>query len=174
MGRWGVVVTALALGCAGCASTPPPPMPVRPIGNDVVLAWTIERGLYDGGVQRATEVVTIRAREGKAEVEVQDFGTAPQGDGKPRTPTVYRRDLKAAELDTLNRALFGLELPDVDRRREAPAIVPWTLWGVCFPTRKAMQCGQLLADEWNDVNGARELFAVLQTLRQESVDRPDR
>jgi hypothetical protein len=168
------MLIAAGVAWLGCASGPPPPMPVRPVGKDVVLAWTIERGLYDHGVRRATEVVTIRSREGKGEVEVQDFGVVAQGDATPRRPTVYRRGLATAELDTLNRALFGLELPDVGRRREAPALVPWTLWGVCFPTTRAMQCGQLLVDEWNDIRGAPELFALLQTLRDESVSRPDR
>ena len=43
-----------------CATDPAPPAPVRPIDKNVVLAWTIEDGLYDNGLARATEVVTIR------------------------------------------------------------------------------------------------------------------
>jgi hypothetical protein len=160
----------LATGLA-CASRPPPPAPVRPVGKDVLLAWTIERGLYDRGVRRSTEVVTIRSRAGQGELEVQDFGVVHQDDAAPRTPRIHRRALTVAEMDGLNRTLFGLELPDVDRRREAPAIVPWTLWGICFPTTRSMQCGQLLADEWKDVRGAPELFALLETLREQSADR---
>ena len=143
---------------------------MRPIGKDVVLAWTIERGLYDQGLRRSTEVLTIRSREGKGDVEVQDFGVVYQGDATPRSPAIYRRGLAPAELEGLNRTLFDLELPDAGRRREAPAIVPWTLWGICFPVGAAMQCGQLLADEWNEVRGAPELFAFLQTLRREAAD----
>jgi hypothetical protein len=164
-------MTLVVAAGLGCASGPAPPAPVRPVGKDVVLAWTIERGLYDQGLRRSTEVMTIRSRAGTGDVEVQDFGVVYQGDATPRSPTIYRRGLTPAELDDLNRTLFGLELPDAGRRTETPGIVPWTLWGICFPVGQAMQCGQLLPGEWNDVNGASELFALLQTLRQEAADR---
>ncbi len=161
---------AAAALIAGCASAAPPPAPVRPVGKDVVLAWTIERGLYDGGLRRSTEVVTVRSRAGKGEMEVQDFGVVYAGDSAPQTPSIHRRGLTAAELDGLSRTTFGMELPDTDRRREAPAIVPWTLWGICFPTSRAMQCGQLLVDEWGGVHGAPELFALLESLRQQTIN----
>ena len=164
-----VVVVGAALACA---SAPPPPAPVRPVGKDVVLAWTIERGLYDGGLQRSTEVVTVRARAGKGELEVQDFGVVYAGDQRPRAPTIRRRGLSAAELDGLNRTAFGMELPDTERRREPPAIVPWTLWGICFPSNRAMQCGELLEDEWAAVHGAPELFALLESLRRQAAAAP--
>lgn len=163
----------LSLGgvLAACASAAPPPAPIRPVGADVVLAWTIERGLYDGGLRRSTEVVIVRARDGKGSIEVQDFGVVYDGDAKPRAPVIRRRNLAAAELDDIRRKLDAMELPDTERRREAPTIVPWELWGICVPAGRAMQCGQLLAGEWNDVHGGPDLFSRLEALRQELASR---
>ena len=57
-----LVATVLLL--LGCATDPPPPLPIRPVDPNVIVAWTIERGLYEQGVARATEVVTVRASGG--------------------------------------------------------------------------------------------------------------
>ena len=168
------LLTLLPLLLAACATDPPPPLPIRPSDPNVIVAWTIERGLYEQGVARATEVVTVRASGGQAEMVVQDYGMTRRGETRPvRAPTVNRRALNAAELDALEHALNGLELPDAARRAEAPTLVPWTIWGICLPvTKKKMQCGQLWVEEWNGVGGAPELFTLLQSWRQETKPRP--
>jgi hypothetical protein len=168
------LATAALLLLLGCATDPPPPLPVRPVDPNVIVAWTIERGIYDEGVARATEVVTVRASGGQAEMLVQDYGLTRRGDKRPvRPPTMKRRALSVAELEALEHALNGLELPDAARRAQAPTLVPWTIWGICLPvTQRKMQCGQLWVDEWNGVGGAPELFTLLQSWRQESKALP--
>jgi hypothetical protein len=170
-----LAMIALAGAIIGCATDPPPPLPVRPYDPSVILAWTIERGLYEEGPARATEVVTVRATggEGGGEVVVQDFGMTRRGDRRPpRAPTIARRALNAAEMDALGHALAALELPDVARRAEHPNLVPWTIWGICLPvSKRTTQCGQLWVDEWNGVGGAPELFALLQAWRQDTKRR---
>ncbi len=167
-----LVATVLLL--LGCGTDPPPPLPVRPVDPNVIVAWTIERGLYEQGVARATEVVTVRASAGEGEMLVQDYGLTRRGETRPvRAPTMKRRPVTAAELEELEHALNALELPDAARRAEAPTLVPWTIWGICLPvTKKKMQCGQLWVDEWNGVGGAPELFTLLQSWRQETKPRP--
>ena len=49
---WAALVLAVA---AGCATDPAPPAPIRPVGKDIVLAWTIEDALYDKGLAREVE-----------------------------------------------------------------------------------------------------------------------
>src|SRR5688572_17723150 len=173
------VVNRAALATAtllllGCATDPPPPLPVRPVDPDVIVAWTIERGLYEQGVARSTEVVTVRASGGQGEMLIQDYGLTRRGEKRPaRAPTMNRRPISAEELDALEHALNALELPDAARRAEAPTLVPWTIWGICLPvTKKKMQCGQLWVDEWNGVGGAPELFTLLQSWRQECKSLP--
>jgi hypothetical protein len=163
------LATAVVL-LLGCATDPPPPAPVRPFDPSVILAWTIERGLYDGGPARATEVITVTGKAGGGEVLVQDYGMTRRGETRPpRAPTIARRSLSADEMETLGHALAALELPDAARRAELPSIVPWTVWGICIPvSKKTTQCGQLWVDEWNGVGGAQELFTLLQSWRQES------
>lgn len=170
--------TALLLAAviAGCASEPPPPAPVRPIGKDIVLAWTIEEGLYDNGLARATEVVTFRylGLGGAGQTEIQDYGRTYRGDQRPRAPSLFRRRLTPTQMDQLQHALAALELPDQQRRRDQPEIVPWTLWGICVPVTRGVQCGQLLADEWTDIDGAPALFALLESFRRDCRLHPDR
>jgi hypothetical protein len=167
---WAALVLAVA---AGCATDPAPPAPIRPVGKDVVLAWTIEDALYDKGLARATEVVTVRYVGTDGQTEIQDYGRVYRGDERPRTPSVFRRRLTAAQMDQLQHALAALELPDLNRRRERPGIVPWTMWGICVPVTRGTQCGQLLVDEWRDVDGAWQLFALLQSFRVDARNRPD-
>jgi hypothetical protein len=168
------LLAATVLLLLGCATDPPPPLPIRPTDPNVIVAWTIERGLYDDGVARSTEVVTIRVSGGQAEMVVQDYGLTRRGAARPaRAPTVKRRPLNEAELEALEHALNALELPDAARRAEAPTLVPWTIWGICLPvTAKKMQCGQLWVEEWNGVGGAPELFTLLQSWRQEAKSPP--
>ena len=168
------LATAALLLTLGCATDPPPPLPIRPVDPNVIVAWTIERGLYDNGVARATEVVTVRASGGQAEMFVQDYGLTRRGDKRPvRPPTMKRRAISGAEMEALEHALNALELPDAARRAQAPTLVPWTIWGICLPvTQKKMQCGQLWVEEWNGVGGAPELFTLLQSWRQECKSLP--
>src|SRR6185503_6885915 len=100
------IALLVGMGLA-CASGPPPPQPVRPMGKDALLAWTIERGLYDRGLKRSTEVVTIRTRDGRGAVEVLDFGIVEQGSAKPPNPVMYKRSMTPKELIGLNRTLFA-------------------------------------------------------------------
>jgi hypothetical protein len=164
----------LAVAIAACAGDPPPPAPVRPIGKDVVLAWTIEEGLYDNGLARATEVVTFRYLGTDGQTEIQDYGRIYRGDQRSRAPRLFRRRLTPEQMDQLQHVLAALELPDAQRRRDQPEIVPWTLWGICVPATRGMQCGQLLADEWPGVDGAPALFALLQSFRRDCRLHPDR
>ena len=92
---------------------------------------------------------------------------------KPRTPTIFRRRLTPAQLDQLQHRLAALELPDIERRQQKPELVPWTMWGICVPVTRGTQCGQLLIDEWRDVGGAPELFALLQSFRRDARIHPD-
>jgi len=163
----------IAVTIAGCASEPPPPAPIRPIGKDVVLAWTIEEGLYDKGLARSTEVVTFRYLGTEGQTEIQDYGRIYLGDQRPRMPTVLRRRLTPAQMDQLQHALAALELPDAERRRDKPDNVPWTMWGICVPATRGMQCGQLLADEWRDVGGAPQLFGLLESYRRDAHLHPN-
>jgi len=158
---------------AGCA-TEAPPAPVRPIDKNVVLAWTIEDALYDNGLARATEVVTFRYMGDEGLTEIQDYGRVYRGDQRSRAPTIFRRRLTPAQMDQLQHALAALELPDVERRQARPEIVPWTLWGICLPVTRGTQCGQLLMDEWRDVDGAFPLFALLQSFRRDCRLHPDK
>ena len=166
-----VLLTIVALGCA---TDPGAPAPVRPVGKDVVLAWTIEEALYDRGLARATEVVTVRYQGSDGQTEVQDYGRVYRGDQGPRTPTIFRHRLTAAQMDQLQHALAAMELPDVNRRQERPGIVPWTMWGICVPVTRGTQCGQLLVDEWRDVDGAWPLFSLLQSFRRDARIHPER
>jgi hypothetical protein len=173
LAAWLLIVVA---GCAaaGCASDPLPPAPIRPIDKNVVLAWTIEDALYDHGLARATEVVTFRYEGDDGLTEVQDYGRIYRGDQRPRTPTIFRRRLTATQMDQLQHVLAGLELPDVNRRQERPMVVPWTMWGICVPVTRGTQCGQLLVDEWRDVDGASVLFALLQSFRRDARLHPEK
>jgi hypothetical protein len=168
-----LMATWLLVGALGCA-TESPPAPVRPVGKDVVLAWTIEDALYDKGLARATEVVTVRYVGLDGLTEIQDYGRVYRGDDSPRKPNVFRRRLTAAQMDQLQHALAALELPDVNRRQERPSVVPWTMWGLCVPVTRGTQCGQLLVDEWRDIDGAWQLFALLQSFRNDARLHPDR
>jgi len=168
------VVLAVAVGCA--PFDPPPPAPIRPTDRNVVVAWTIEEGLYDKGLARSTEIIQFRYKAGADEglTEIQDYGRLYRGDQRPRTPTIFRRRLTPAQMDQLQHALAALELPDVDRRQDRPEVVPWTMWGICLPVTRGTQCGQLLMDEWRDVDGASPLFALLQSLRRDCRLHPDK
>ena len=135
MSRSIVAALLLAVAAAGCAGDPGPPAPIRPVGKDVVLAWTIEDALYDNGLARATEVVTIRYLGIDGQTEIQDYGRVYRGDQRPRKPNIFRHQLTAAQMDQLQHAMTALELPDVNRRQERPGIVPWTMWGICVPSR---------------------------------------
>jgi hypothetical protein len=77
-------------------------------------------------------------------------------------------------MDQLQHALAALELPDVERRQERPEVVPWTMWGICLPVTRGTQCGQLLMDEWREVEGAFPLFTLLQSLRRDCRLHPDK
>ena len=172
-----VLVTSVVTvgGCARFDPTPPPP--IRPTDRNVVLAWTIEEGLYDNGLARATEIIQFRYQGASSEegiTEVQDFGRLYRGDERPRQPTFYRHRLTRAQMDQLQHVLAGLELPDVERRQRTPDLVPWTMWGICVPVTRGTQCGQLLMDEWRDVDGAFPLFALLQSFRRDCRLHPDR
>jgi hypothetical protein len=161
---------------AGCASfDPPPPAPIRPTDRNVVVAWTIEEGLYDNGLARSTEIVQFRYQGGSDDglTEVQDYGRLYRGDQKPRTPTMYRRHLSSAQMEQLQHVLAALELPDLERRQRKPDLVPWTMWGICVPVTRGTQCGQLLRDEWRDVGGASELFGLLESFRRDARLHPD-
>jgi hypothetical protein len=162
---------------AGCTTFDPAlPAPIRPTDKNVVLAWTIEEGLYDNGVARQSEIVTFKYNGAGDDglTEVQDYGRVYRGEPeKPRTPTIFRRRLTPAQLDQLQHLLAALELPDIERRQQKPELVPWTMWGICVPVTRGTQCGQLLIEEWRDVGGASELFALLQTFRREARLRPD-
>ena len=173
MTRRHLLLLASLLAGAGCTNPPPPP-PVRPVDPNVVLAWTIERAFYDNGLARATEVVTVRDVGTDGQVEIQDYGTVWRGDTRPRAPAVFRRKLTQPQMDELQRAVSGLELPNIDRRREAPSLVPWTMWGVCIPVRTGTQCGQLLLEEWPEIGGAPELFQLLETFRHDARVHPDK
>jgi len=173
----------LALVAAGCALTaacstfdPAPPPPIRPTDKDVVLAWTIEEGLYDKGLARETEVVQFRYLGSHEDgmTEVQDYGRRYRGDERPRDPTLYRHRLTTAQLDELQHRLAALELPDSNRRQEKPGIVPWTMWGICVPVTRGMQCGQLLVDEWREILGAPALFALLESYRHDARIHPEK
>jgi len=180
MSRSIVVLAAVVLGLvaasAGCAPfDPPPPAPIRPTDLNVVVAWTIEEGLYDSGLARSTEIVQFRYQGGSDDglTEIQDYGRLYRGDQKPRTPTMYRRHLTSAQMEQLQHVLAALELPDLERRQRKPDLVPWTMWGICVPVMRGTQCGQLLRDEWRDVGGAPELFSLLESFRRDARLHPD-
>ena len=162
----------LFLSLAGCARfDPAPPAPIRPTDKNVVLAWTIEDGLYDNGLARATEIIQFRyqgAGSDEGMTEIQDYGRLYRGDERPRTPTIYRRHLTRAQMDDLQHVLTALELPDVERRQRKPDLVPWTMWSICVPVTRGTQCGQLLVDEWRDIGGAPALFTLLQSYRRDA------
>lgn len=164
----------LLAAALGCATDPAAPAPVRPVGKDVVLAWTIDEALYDNGLARATEVVTVRYQGSDGQTEVQDYGRVYRGDQRSRAPTIFRRRLTAAQMDQLQHALAAMELPDANRRQERPGVVPWTMWGLCVPVTRGTQCGQLLVDEWRDIDGAWPLFSLLQSFRRDARIHPDR
>jgi hypothetical protein len=171
-----VAVVGGALG-AGCASfDPAPPAPIRPTDKNVVVAWTIEEGLYDNGLARQSEVVQIRYQGGGEDgmIEIHDYGRRYRGDERPREPTIYRRRLTPEQLDELQHRLAALELPDINRRQERPGLVPWTMWGICVPVTRGTQCGQLLLDEWRDIMGAPALFTLLQAYRNDARVHPDK
>jgi hypothetical protein len=173
--RPGPVIAAwLMVAALGCATDPAPPLPVRPIDKNVVLAWTIEEGLYDNGLARSTEVVTVRYEGEAGLTEIQDFGRIYRGDQRPRVPTILRRRLTSAQMDQLQNTMTALELPDVNRRQEKPGLVPWTMWGLCIPVTRGTQCGQLLVDEWRDIGGAPQLFGLLQTFRRDCRLHPEK
>jgi hypothetical protein len=178
MSRTHVAAVALLLAfAAGCSTfDPAPPAPIRPTDKNVVLAWTIEEGLYDKGLARASEIVQIRYGDAAEDgtTEIQDYGRRYRGDERPRPPTIYRHHLTAAQLDELQHRLAALELPDINRRQERPAIVPWTMWGICVPVTRGAQCGQLLMDEWRDVSGAPGLFTLLQSFRRDARIHPEK
>ena len=96
-----VVSIALAAGCGHFDPAPPPP--IRPTDKNVVLAWSIEEGLYDNGLARQSEVVQIRYMDAADDgmTEIQDYGRRYRGDERPRPPTVYRHHLTPAQLDEL-------------------------------------------------------------------------
>jgi hypothetical protein len=169
-----LVSIAVAAGCGTFDPTPPPP--IRPTDKNVVLAWTIEEGLYDNGLARQSEVVQIRytAAADDGMTEIQDYGRRYRGDERPRPPTVYRHHLTPAQLDELQHRLAALELPDINRRQEKPGLVPWTMWGICVPVTRGTQCGQLLVDEWRDIGGAPSLFTLLQSFRRDARIHPDK
>jgi len=172
-----VLVTSVVTvgGCARFDPTPPPP--IRPTDRNVVLAWTIEEGLYDNGLARATEIIQFRYQGASSEegiTEVQDFGRLYRGDERPRQPTFYRHRLTRAQMDQLQHVLAGLELPDVERRQRTPDLVPWTMWGICVPVTRGTQCGQLLIDEWRDIGGAPALFALLNSYRRDARLNPEK
>ena len=48
------------------------------------------------------------------------------------------------------------------------------MWGICLPVTRGTQCGQLLMDEWRDVDGAFPLFTLLQSLRRDCRLHPDK
>jgi len=174
--RAAAVLLAIVVA-AGCASFAPPlPDPIRPTDKNVVLAWTIEEGLYDNGLARQTEIVQVRYAGSREDglTEIQDYGRRYRGDERPRDPTIYRHKLTAAQLDELQHRLAALELPDANRRREKPGLVPWTMWGICVPVTRGMQCGQLLLDEWREILGAPELFALLESYRHDARIHPDK
>ena len=100
-----------------------------------MLAWTIEDALYDNGLARATEVVTIRYLGIDGQTEIQDYGRVYRGDQRPRKPNVFRHKLTAAQMDQLQHAMTALELPDVNRRQERPGIVPGRCGASASPSR---------------------------------------
>ena len=162
---------------AGCASfDPAPPAPIRPTDKNVVLAWTIEEGLYDNGLARASEIVQFRYSDAADDgvTEVQDYGRRYRGDERPHDPKIYRHRLTPEQLDELQHRLAALELPDINRRKERPGLVPWTMWGICVPVTRGTQCGQLLIDEWRDIGGAPALFTLLQSYRNDALIHPER
>jgi hypothetical protein len=167
------VVLAVAVGCA--PFDPPPPAPIRPTDRNVVVAWTIEEGLYDKGLARSTEIIQFRYEAGADEglTEIQDYGRLYRGDQKARAPTIYRRRLTSAQMEQLQHVLAALELPDIDRRQQKPELVPWTMWGICVPVTRGTQCGQLLRDEWRDVGGAPQFFGLLESFRHDARLHPD-
>ena len=172
-----VLVTSVVTvgGCARFDPTPPPP--IRPTDRNVVLAWTIEEGLYDNGLARATEIIQFRYQGASSEegiTEVQDYGRLYRGDERPRQPTIYRRRLTRVQMDQLQHVLAALELPDVERRQRTPDLVPWTMWGICVPVTRGTQCGQLLIDEWRDIGGAPALFALLNSYRRDARLHPEK
>ena len=169
-----LVVVVVGGAALGCATDPPPPLPVRPIDKNVVVSWTIEDGLYDNGLARSTEVVTVRYQGEGGQIDIQDFGRIYRGDQRPRAPANFRRKLTAAQMDQLQHTMTALELPDANRRQEKPGLVPWTMWGICVPVTRGTQCGQLLIDEWREIGGAPELFALLQSFRRETRLHPDK
>jgi len=170
------MLLALTFALACSTFDPPPPAPIRPTDKNVVLAWTIEEGLYDNGLARASEVVQIRYMDAADDgmTEIHDYGRRYRGDERPREPKIYRRRLTPAQLDELQHRLAALELPDINRRRQKPDLVPWTMWGICVPVTRGTQCGQLVMDEWNDINGAPALFALLESFRHDARLHPDR
>ena len=167
------LLVVLAVGCA--PFDPPPPAPIRPTDRNVVVAWTIEEGLYDNGLARATEIIQFRYQGGADDgvTEVQDYGRLYRGDQRARKPTIYRRHLTSQEMEQLQHVLAALELPDLERRQEKPGLVPWTMWGICVPVMRGTQCGQLLRDEWRDVGGAPQLFGLLESYRRDARLHPD-
>jgi hypothetical protein len=169
-----LVVAALGGAAVGCATDPPPPLPVRPIDKNVVVAWTIEDGLYDNGLARATEIVTVRYEGEGGLTEIQDYGRIYRGDQRTRVPKIFRRRLTATQMDELQHTMTALELPDVNRRQEKPGLVPWTMWGLCVPVTRGTQCGQLLLDEWRDIGGAPQLFTLLQSFRRDAHLHPEK
>ena len=168
-----LLTVVLSLGCA--PFDPPPPAPIRPTDKNVVLAWTIEEGLYDNGLARATEIIQFRYQGGSDDgmTEIQDYGRLYRGDQRPRTPKIYRRRLTRVEMEQLQHVLAALELPDIERRQRKPDLVPWTMWGICVPVQRGTQCGQLLRDEWRDVGGAPQFFALIESYRRDARLHPD-
>jgi hypothetical protein len=169
-----LVVAAIGCAALGCATDPPPPLPVRPVDKNVVVAWTIEDGLYDNGLARSTEIVTVRYEGEGGLTEIQDYGRIYRGDQRPRVPKIFRRRLTAAQMDELQHTMTALELPDVNRRQEKPGLVPWTMWGICVPVTRGTQCGQLLLDEWREIGGAPQLFTLLESFRRDARFHPDK
>ena len=176
MSRSIVAASLLVVLAAGCAPfDPPPPAPIRPTDRNVVVAWTIEEGLYDNGLARATEIIQFRYQGGADDgvTEIQDYGRLYRGDQRARKPTIYRRHLTSQEMEQLQHVLAALELPDLERRQGKPELVPWTMWGICVPVTRGTQCGQLLRDEWRDVGGAPQLFGLLESSRRDARLHPD-
>ena len=175
MSRSIVAASLLVVLAAGCAPfDPPPPAPIRPTDRNVVVAWTIEEGLYDNGLARATEIIQFRYQGGADDgvTEIQDYGRLYRGDQRPRKPTIYRRHLTSQEMEQLQHVLAALELPDLERRQEKPELVPWTMWGIASPSR-AHAVLPAAARRMARRRRRAQLFGLLESYRRDARLHPD-